>query len=70
MKEALKRFESELAGIREAGTYKDERIITTPQRNRIDTTKARGVINMCANNYLGLSDHPRLIEAAKRSYDR
>ena len=70
MKEALKRFESELSGIREAGTYKDERVITTPQRNRIDTTKARGVINMCANNYLGLSDHPRLIEAAKRSYDR
>ena len=70
MKEALKRFESELAGIREAGTYKDERIITTPQRNRIDTTKTRGVINMCANNYLGLSDNPRLIDAAKRSYDR
>ena len=70
MKEALKRFESELAGIREAGTYKDERIITTPQRNRIDTTRANGVINMCANNYLGLSDNPRLIEAAKRSYDR
>ena len=70
MKEALKRFESELAGIREAGTYKDERIITTPQRNRIDTTRAHGVINMCANNYLGLSDNPRLIEAAKRSYDR
>ena len=70
MKEALKRFESELAGIREAGTYKDERIITTPQRNRIDTTRTNGVINMCANNYLGLSDNPRLIEAAKRSYDR
>ncbi len=70
MKEALKRFESELAGIREAGTYKEERIITTPQRSRIDTTRARCVVNMCANNYLGLSDHPRLIEAAKRSYDR
>ena len=70
MKEALKRFESELAGIREAGTYKEERIITTPQRSRIDTTRARAVVNMCANNYLGLSDHPRLIEAAKRSYDR
>ena len=70
MKEALKRFESELAGIREAGTYKEERIITTPQRSRIDTTRACSVVNMCANNYLGLSDHPRLIEAAKRSYDR
>ncbi len=70
MKEALKRFESELTGIRAAGTYKEERIITTPQQSRIDTTLARGVVNMCANNYLGLSDHPRLIEAAKRSYDR
>ena len=70
MKEALKRYEQELAGIRDAGTYKDERIITTPQRSRIDTTKARNVVNMCANNYLGLSDHPRLIEAARRSYDQ
>ena len=70
MKEALKRYESELAEISKAGTYKDERIITTPQRSRIDTTRINGVINMCANNYLGLSDNPRLIEAAKRSYDR
>jgi len=70
MKEAFKRFEAELASIREAGTYKDERIITTPQRARIDTTKTTGVLNMCANNYLGLSNHPRLIEAAKNSYDK
>ncbi len=69
MKEALKRYEEELSSIREAGTYKDERIITTPQRSRIDTTRAHGVVNMCANNYLGLSDNPRLIAAAKRSYD-
>ncbi len=70
MKEALKRYEAELADIRAAGTFKDERIITTPQRSRIDTTKARNVVNMCANNYLGLSDNPRIIEAAKKSYDR
>ena len=70
MKEALKRYEAELESIREAGTYKDERIITTPQRSRIDTTKAKGVVNMCANNYLGLSDNPRLIAAAKASYDK
>ena len=70
MKEALKRFEAELQSIREAGTYKDERIITTPQKSRIDTTKAKGVVNMCANNYLGLSDNPRLIAAAKASYDK
>ena len=51
------------------GTYKDERVITTPQSSRIDTTKAKGVLNMCANNYLGLSDNPEIIRAAKESYD-
>ena len=51
------------------GTYKDERVITTPQSSRIDTTKAKGVLNMCANNYLGLSDNPEIIRAAKASYD-
>ncbi len=69
MKEALKKYEQELAAIREAGTYKDERIITTPQRSRIDTTESKRVVNMCANNYLGLSDNPDLIAAAKKSYD-
>ena len=69
MKTAYESYRAELAAIREAGTYKDERIITTPQKSRIDTTAARGVVNMCANNYLGLSNHPRLIEAAKKSYD-
>lgn len=70
MKEALKKFADQLAEIKEAGTYKDERIITTPQRSRIDTTKAKRVVNMCANNYLGLSDNPELIAAAKASYDK
>ena len=65
----LEKFRRELAAIREAGTWKDERIITTPQRSRIDTTKASRVVNMCANNYLGLSDSPELIAAAKASYD-
>ena len=69
MKTAYESYRAELAAIREAGTYKDERIITTPQKSRIDTTAASGVVNMCANNYLGLSDHPRLIAAAKKSYD-
>ena len=69
MKTAYESYRAELAAIREAGTYKDERIITTPQKSRIDTTAAHGVVNMCANNYLGLSDHPALIEAAKASYD-
>ena len=69
MKEALNRYLAELDSIREAGTYKDERIITTPQKARIDTTKTTGVLNMCANNNLGLSNNQRLIDAAKASYD-
>ncbi|MEA5047967.1 MAG: glycine C-acetyltransferase [Eubacteriales bacterium] len=56
--------------IRAAGTYKDERVITTPQSARIDTTVASGLLNMCANNYLGLADHPEVISAAKAAYDR
>ena len=70
MKSALKMFENELDAIREAGTWRHERIITTPQRSRIDTTERPAVVNMCANNYLGLSDNPELIAAAKASYDR
>ena len=70
MKQAYSIYRQELDTIREAGTYKDERIITTPQYSRIDTTKAKGVVNLCANNYLGLSAHPALIEAAKQSYDK
>ena len=70
MKSALKLFENELDAIREAGTWRHERIITTPQRSRIDTTEKPAVVNMCANNYLGLSNSPELIEAAKASYDR
>ena len=65
----LEKLRQELAAIKEAGTWKDERIITTPQRSRIDTTAAVQVVNMCANNYLGLSDNQELIDAAKASYD-
>lgn len=70
MKTALSAFNAELDAIREAGTWRDERIITTPQRSRIDTTAKPGVVNFCANNYLGLSANPELIAAAKESYDR
>lgn len=69
MKQAYEIFRNELASIREAGTYKDERIITTPQKARINTTAKDGVLNMCANNYLGLSDNTDIIAAAKASYD-
>ena len=70
MKSAYEQFAKELDSIREAGTYKDERIITTQQKSRINTTKATGVVNMCANNYLGLSNNERLMNAAKASYDK
>lgn len=59
-----------LDGIKESGLWKDERIITTPQRSIISTTKADGVLNMCANNYLGLADNEEIIRAAKDAYDR
>lgn len=70
MKTALEQYRKTLEEICQAGTYKDERIITTPQHARIDTTAAKGVLNMCANNYLGLADSPELIAAAKASYDQ
>ncbi len=70
MKAALESYLKELDAIREAGTWREERIITTPQRDVIDTTKKAHVVNMCANNYLGLADNPELIAAAKASYDR
>lgn len=70
MKKALKIYQDMLDDIKAAGTYKAERVITTAQRARIDTTAAPNVLNMCANNYLGLSDHPQLIRAARDSYDR
>ena len=70
MKSAILKYRKTLEEIRESGTWKNERIITTPQRSRIDTTQASHVVNMCANNYLGLSDSKELIEAAKASYDR
>ena len=69
MKSALTAINAELDSIRAAGTWREERVITTPQRSRIDTTAKDGVVNFCANNYLGLSANPELIAAAKESYD-
>ena len=57
-----------LAEIREAGLYKEERLIESPQKAAIQV-KGKEVLNFCANNYLGLSDHPRLIEGAKKMMD-
>jgi len=62
-------LEKELSSIREAGLYKKERVITTPQGAEIKTQEGKEVINFCANNYLGLSSHPRVIAAAKKAID-
>jgi glycine C-acetyltransferase len=62
-------LQKELESIREAGLYKKERIITTPQGADIKTDSGNEVVNFCANNYLGLSSHPRVIAAAKRAID-
>ncbi|MCA5004150.1 glycine C-acetyltransferase [Sphingobacterium bovistauri] len=62
-------LEKELASIREAGLYKEERIITTPQGADIKVSTGQEVINFCANNYLGLSSHPQVVEAAKKAID-
>ncbi|MDL2208041.1 glycine C-acetyltransferase [Parabacteroides sp. OttesenSCG-928-O15] len=66
MKEFLS---TELESIQSAGLYKKERIITTPQRADIEVSGGGHVLNFCANNYLGLSDNQRLIDAAKRTMD-
>jgi glycine C-acetyltransferase len=60
---------AELDNIRAAGLYKEERIITSPQAVAITLESGKEVLNFCANNYLGLSSHPRVIEAAKRAID-
>jgi hypothetical protein len=62
MFKARKYYSDILNEIKESGLWKEERIITTPQRSLISTTKARGVLNMCANNYLGLADNEEVIE--------
>jgi glycine C-acetyltransferase len=65
-----KRFENELEEIRNRGLYKEERVLTSPQGARISVeSSSETVINMCANNYLGLSDHPEVIDAAKAALD-
>lgn len=61
-------LEGTLGEIREAGLFKNERIIEGPQDAHIDVN-GREVLNMCANNYLGLSDHPAIVDAARRSLD-
>lgn len=63
-------LETELTGIREAGLYKEERFIDSPQESHIRLQDGRTVINFCANNYLGLADHPEVVAAAREALDR
>src|SRR5690606_18040060 len=62
-------LQKELAAIEEAGLYKNERIILSPQGASIRVKDGGEVLNFCANNYLGLSSHPKVLEAAKRAID-
>ena len=63
-------LESQLAGIRSAGTYKRERVIVTPQGTTIRVADGKPVLNLCANNYLGLAQHPAVAAAAKAAIDQ
>ena len=67
MTKLIQRYEDELESIREQGLYKDERVITTPQGVEIKTEQAGGVLNFCANNYLGLANHAAIVEAAMQA---
>ena len=67
--EFKKHIEAELASIQAAGTFKKERTITTPQGKNISADDGKVVINMCANNYLGLAQHPRIKQAAHQALD-
>ena len=60
---------TELAELKNASLYKEERVITTPQDTTVNTTEYSGVLNLCANNYLGLANHPTLRQAAKKAID-
>jgi glycine C-acetyltransferase len=62
-------LQAQLDSIRQQGLYKSERIITTPQNAHVGVTGRTDVLNLCANNYLGLADHPRVVAAAKKVID-
>lgn len=68
-KEILDFYANEINDIKDAGLFKGESPIASPQGSKVKLTDGREVINMCANNYLGLGNHPQLIQAAKDSYD-
>ena len=67
--ETIAGLNAAISDLKKQGLYKEEHVITSPQGAEITVAPGREVINMCANNYLGLGNHPRLIEAAKRALD-
>ena len=69
MADATRRYAAELDAIRAQGLFKTERVITSPQSAEITLADGRRVLNFCANNYLGLADHPEVIQAAKDALD-
>lgn len=69
MSDAIARYASEIESIREQGLFKSERIIASPQSAEITLADGRRMLNFCANNYLGLADHPEIIGAAKAALD-
>jgi glycine C-acetyltransferase len=62
-------YQAELESIKNSGLWKEERILTSPQSVRINISGKEDLLNMCANNYLGLSNHPEVVAAAKESFD-
>ncbi|MCL2821038.1 MAG: glycine C-acetyltransferase [Oscillospiraceae bacterium] len=69
-KNALNIFKEIVEDIEDQGTFKNERVLMTPQGGKIDTTMVDGAINMCSNNYLGLCNDPGVVAAAKESYEK
>ena len=65
----MKNYQNIIQSIKDDGLYKSERIITSPQSAHIELPGGQKVINFCANNYLGLADHPAIIDAAKKALD-
>lgn len=68
-REVRRGYQSILREIRESGLWKEERVLEGPQYTRVSTREQKEIINLCANNYLGLANHPRVVAAARSSYD-
>jgi len=68
--ELYKYLTEQTAGLKKSGLYKEERIITSPQQAAINVKDGAKVLNFCANNYLGLSNEPKLVQAAQKALDK